>query len=318
MKNNIYTDKFWNQLFNGNTEKIIKKEQDNSYDLILSDPPYNINYNNNRRIKTRKKIYWIDWILNDKDNLKIIENIYNHYFRILKEWKHIYIFTRWDVAQDHIDLLRKSWFVIKNNLIWMKNSWSMGDLYWNYAWQYENIIFWYKPYSTGKNKWKWEKLNNIWNTQRHSNILQYDRVVWNKQIHSHQKPIDLLQFLIKKSTNVGDKIYDWFIGSNSLWLSAISLFRKYSWNELEKDIFNKSIKLTEQLSNTLFDFISNEKSEYIYIPELYIFLINKNYELKNDIILKNWKNKISVTKNSIKWLLQNWFEYNWYFVLTIK
>jgi len=310
-----FTDIFWNTIYNDNTENSIKNELTESYDLILSDPPYNIDYNNNRRVKTRDKIYWVDWILNDKNNLEMIENVYNEYFRILKEWKHIYIFTRWDVAQDHINLLKKAWFVIKNNLIWMKNSWSMGDLLWDYAWQYENILFWYKPYSKWKSKWKWDKLNKIWKITRHSNILQYDRVVWNSQIHSHQKPIDLLQFLIKKSTNIGDKVYDWFIGSNSLWLWAISMMRKYSGAELNTDVFEKAKNITEELTNQLHLFINNKNNnKYLYIPELHLFLIDKKYlsKLSEDIIIKWSKSKFVLNKDYLK--NSDNLEYNWFYI----
>jgi hypothetical protein len=63
---------------------MIKNELNESYDLILSDPPYNIDYKNNRRIKTRENIHGVDGIKNDKDNLDMISEIYKEYFRILK------------------------------------------------------------------------------------------------------------------------------------------------------------------------------------------------------------------------------------------
>lgn len=243
IKHNTKMEKL--QLFNWNTQEILKDNiKDETVDCIISDPPYNIDYNNNRRKKTRNNVHWIDGILNDKDNLVMISDIYKEYFRVLKEWKHIYIFSRWDVTQEHIESLKSAWFVVKNVLIWVKNSWSMWDLYWNYASQYETIIFWVKL----NKKKQHDKLNIIdWKT-RHSNVLSYPRVAWNKQVHSHQKPEELLEFLMNKSTKENETVLDWFLGSWSCWIASLRLNRKFIGIELSKDIFetakeriNKSI-----------------------------------------------------------------------------
>ena len=296
----FFEDAFWNKIYNEDTRNMIKNELNESYDLILSDPPYNIDYKNNRRIKTRENIHGVDGIKNDKDNLDMISEIYKEYFRILKPWKHIYIFTRWDVAQDHINLLKEAGFVIKNNLIWMKNSWSMGDLEGDYAWQYENILFWFKPFNNKVKDKKGEKLNPILWIKRHPNILKYDRITGKKQIHSHQKPIDLIKFLILKSTKQKDKIFDGFLGSNSLWLAAITLDRYYSGAEMDKIFFPTMKEYIEKYANTIKDFIDNVNNDYIYIPELYLLILNKTYNFKNNIIIKNKKEKITLNKKNLK------------------
>ena len=221
-------------IYNWESADIIHNNvSDKSVDCIVSDPPYNINYVNDRRKKSRDNIHWINWILNDKDNLVMIQSVYDEYSRVLKDGKHCYIFSRWDVTQDHINALKKSWFIVKNVLICVKNSWSMWDLYWNYASQYETIIFAVKL----NKKKQHDKLNTIDWKQRHSNILNYNRVAWKWQLHSHQKPEDLLEFLIKKSTNEGDTILDWFLWSWSTWVACININRKFIWVELDKEIF---------------------------------------------------------------------------------
>lgn len=296
----FFQDAFWNKIYNEDTRDMIVKEKDESYDLILSDPPYNIDYKNNRRVKTREKIHWVDGIKNDKNNLGMISQVYKEYFRILKPWKHIYIFTRWDVAQDHIDLLKEAGFVIKNNLIWMKNSWSMWDLEGDYAGQYENILFWFKPFNMNVKDKKGDKLNSILWIKRHSNILKYDRVVGKRQIHSHQKPIDLIKFLILKSTKQKDKVFDGFLGSNSLWLASITLDREYSGAEMDKKFFPTMKSYIEKYSNKIKDFVNNKDNQYLYIPELYLLILNKVYNFKNDIIIKNKKEKIIINKKNLK------------------
>jgi len=312
----IYTDVFWNQIINDDILNWIKKEENESVDLILSDPPYNINYTNNRRVKTRDKIHGVDGIMNDKDNLEMIEKAYAEYFRILKEWKHIYIFTRWDVAQDHIDLLKKAWFIVKNNLIWDKWNMSMWDLWGDFGWQYENILFAIKPYSKWKKKWKADKLNPIWNRTRHSNIIKYKRVVWKKQIHSHQKPMWLLKFLIQKSSKTGDIVYDWFAWSNSLGISAASLWRKYKTLELNPEVFEIAINNTENYLNYLKKNLDKVEN-HIYIENLNLLLITKSFLSK---ITNEDKKSYFLLKGKKKILIQELFDliqttnpinYNW-------
>lgn len=60
-----------NKIYKMDCLKGMKEINDNSIDLIVTDPPYLINYKSNRRIrgareKTSQKI------LNDKDNIKMI------------------------------------------------------------------------------------------------------------------------------------------------------------------------------------------------------------------------------------------------------
>lgn len=56
--------------------------------------------------------------------------------------------------------------------------------------------------------------------------------------HDHQKPTDLLSFLIEKSTNKGDIVVDPFMGSGATVFAAHFLDRKPIGIELNEDIFN--------------------------------------------------------------------------------
>jgi len=197
-------------------------------DCIVTDPPYGINFSTNHRKKntlTTQK-----GILNDKDNNDFLENIIDLSYKVLKNNAHIYWFTRWDKVPEHLELLRK-YYNVKNALIWVKNNWSMGDLTGAYAGQYEVILFGQK----GR-----KELNEIDGRKRHTDILNYNRVSGKEQIHSHQKPIDLLQFLIKKSTVEGEVILDPFAGARSTEIASKGCGRQYIGFELDKEIYDLS------------------------------------------------------------------------------
>lgn len=72
----------------------------------------------------------------------------------------------------------------------------MGDLEGDYAPKYEMILF----CSSGE-----KKLND----GRDANIIKATRT--QNELHPTQKPVDLIEFLAKKSTQQGDKVFDPFM-----------------------------------------------------------------------------------------------------------
>ena len=205
-------------------------------DLILTDSPYGINFNTNHRKKNT--LITQKGILNDKDNNELLEEAIDLSYKVLKDNSHIYWFTRWDKVPEHLEILRK-YYNVKNALVWVKNNWSMGDLKGAYAGQYEIILFGQK----GR-----KELNEVDGTKRHPDILHYDRVAGNKQIHNHQKPVGLLQFLIKKSTNENDIVLDMFAGVRSTEIAARLCGRKYIGFELDENIYKLSLQRDNELN----------------------------------------------------------------------
>ena len=113
-------------------------------------------------------------------------------------------------------------FEIKNILIWIKNNTGMGDLYGDYAPKSEFIIYARK----GK-----RKLNG----RRDSNILYFNRT--NNKLHPTEKPLDLCEFLINKSSNENNLILDSFIGSGTTALACKNLNRNFIGFENNEEYF---------------------------------------------------------------------------------
>lgn len=85
-----------NIIYNMDCLKGLEMIPDKSIDLVITDPPYGIDYQSNHRVKSEgfKKI------LNDK---KPFIDFILHLPRILKDDGACFIFTRWDVQQAFID-----------------------------------------------------------------------------------------------------------------------------------------------------------------------------------------------------------------------
>lgn len=206
---------------------------DKSIDLAVVDPPYGIDFHSNFRKATSLKT--TEGIANDeRDNADFLADVLAEIYRTLKDGAHIYWFTRWDKVPEQYPLLDK-FFNIKNSLIWMKNNWSMGDLRGAYAGQYENILFAQK----GR-----RLLNEVDGKTRHTDILQFDRISPNKLRHSHEKPEELIEFIIRKSSNPGDIIISPFCGSGTDCVAAAKTGRNFISFELDPDhITNANMRL---------------------------------------------------------------------------
>ena len=202
--------KYKPKLIKGFAEQELKKIPDESVNLIIIDPPYGIEFDTNFRNEKSETIGEISL-----DNEKIFETfpeVIRECYRILKNDSALYCFSRWDVTHRFIAILQK-YFKIKNRLNWVKNNWSMGDLKGSYAMQCEDVIFAVKG-------------RHILNEGRNTDYLNYPRVSNQTLLHSHQKPKELLDFLIKKSSNRDDTVLDCYIGSGSTIISAVNLGRK--------------------------------------------------------------------------------------------
>ena len=84
---------------------------------------------------------------------------------------------------------------------------------------------------------KYESIFNLWEGKKHkSNIFKYP-IEYNKRFHPTQKPILLLEDLIKTFSNENDLIVDLTMGSGSTILASKNLNRKAIGIELDDEYF---------------------------------------------------------------------------------
>lgn len=194
------------KLIKGFAEEELKQIPDESVDLVIIDPPYGIEYDTGFRDGSSETLGAISL-----DNEKIFETfpeVIRELFRIMKNNSSLYVFSRWDVSNRFMEYIKK-YFRIKNRLNWVKNNWSMGDLYGAYAMQCEDIIYAVKG-------------NPKLNGRRDTDVLNFNRVAGNNLLHSHQKPLELLKFLIDKSGEKNKVLLDCYAGSGSTIIAGVN------------------------------------------------------------------------------------------------
>ena len=204
-----------NKIYLGDCLDLMNGIPDKSIDMILTDPPYGMSF----RSDYRKKKY--DKIKND-NTLNWIDNFISNSYRVLKDDSTLYLFCSWH----NIDVFKKAIekkFKLKNMIVWVKNNTGMGDLKGSFAPKHELILF----------AQKGRRLNEGF---RHPDVLNFNKT--NNVFHPTEKPIDLLELLIKNSSKENDIIFDPFMGSGSTGVACKNINRKFIGIELDETYFN--------------------------------------------------------------------------------
>ena len=208
------------KLYQGDCLEVMGSIKDKSIDLIVTDPPYLMDYQSNRRKKEDR----FDKIKNDKGNYMLIQDYLEECHRIMKDNTAIYCFCSWH----NIDFFKNEFekhFKLKNILVWNKNNHGAGDLKGSYAPKHEFILFGHKGRTLLKEK-------------RIADVIDCPKISSNKLTHPTEKPQDLLEIFIKQSSDVGSIIFDGFMGTGSCGIAAKKLNRKFIGIELDEKYFN--------------------------------------------------------------------------------
>ena len=208
------------KLYQGDCLEVMGSIKDKSVDLIVTDPPYLMDYQSNRRKKEDR----FDKIKNDKGNYMLIQDYLEECHRIMKDNTAIYCFCSWH----NIDFFKNEFekhFKLKNILVWNKNNHGTGDLKGSYAPKHEFILFGHKGRTLLREK-------------RIADVIDCPKISSNKLTHPTEKPQDLLEIFIKQSSDVGSIIFDGFMGTGSCGIAAKKLNRKFIGIELDEKYFD--------------------------------------------------------------------------------
>jgi DNA modification methylase len=204
-------------IIQGDSVEVLPTLEKATFDLLLSDPPYGMDFKSGWSDKEK--------IANDKieDTIQLFENVLKVSVPLLKDDAHFYLFGNLDYIPQIKPIIQK-YLNLKNILIWDRKVIGMGDLK-TYGKSFDIVYF-------GYNK-VWKDLNGT----RDRDILQFNRVDPSKNTHPTEKPIDLLEYLIKKSSNENDKILEPFAGGGSTLLACKNTNRKATGIEIEQNYY---------------------------------------------------------------------------------
>lgn len=193
----IFPDDFVNKVIQGDCLEVMKQMPDKCVDLIITDPPYGMEFRSNYRREKHDKIAG-----DDQFPLWIFEE-----FKRISRGGY-YVFCRWD----NLVMFPKP----KSVIAWVKNNWSMGDLEHEHGRQWEACAFY--------------PMENHKFIKRIPDVIRSNRT--GNNLHPTEKPIDLISQIV--AANEGDLIFDPFLGSGTTAVAAKQLGREYIGIELSE------------------------------------------------------------------------------------
>jgi DNA modification methylase len=223
------------KIINADCLDILKQIPDNSIDLVLTDPPYNLDFSKYDSLtdKTGRKFHHTEnttWDLKGNIDMKEISKfLFKEFNRILKETGSIIIFGAQEWAYYYYEPAIKNNFDLKCQLIWIKSNPIPQMRHKNYRSAHENII-WFARYKEEKCPFTF----NFINQQEMKNVFEYPilggveriRNENNNAEHPTQKPLKLIHKLIKVHSNPNDLVLDCFLGSGTTAVACKQLGRK--------------------------------------------------------------------------------------------
>jgi site-specific DNA-methyltransferase (adenine-specific) len=216
-------DEIINSVLIGDCREVLKSIPNESIDMILTDPPFGINYKSGKwhghYIRGRHRVIPKDISPIEGDD-KIID-FFAEAHRLLKPTGAIYVFGSWRTSDKWKQLIEHH-FILRNKLVWVKNNHTMGSWVHQYRNKYEEILFADKG------------AHQLRGPKSHSDVLMFNRVRDSKRFHPAEKPVDLLEHLIKESSDEGSLILDPFAGSGSTLVAAKNLNRRFIGVEIQE------------------------------------------------------------------------------------
>ena len=204
-------------------EDVDKLCEERSVDLVLTDPPYNVDYEGQDGMK----------IQNDKQSdedfynflLSAFKNMYEH----TKLGGVIYCFHADTEGLNFRNAFKSAGFKLAECLIWVKNSLVLGRQ--DYQWRHEPCLY----------GWKEGAAHYFVDDRTQDTILEYDKPR-NNNLHPTQKNIELVSKLILNSSKKGETVLDLFGGSGTTLIASEQLGRKAIMMELDEKYADVIVK----------------------------------------------------------------------------
>ena len=222
------------KLLHGDCFELIKKIPNDSVDLVLIDPPYEVSRDTNFASgeakgkdtdRFRVSMDFGDW----DNNFTGLDRIIKECYRILKKSGTLICFyDLWKITPLK-DYFEDAKFKQIRFIEWLKTNPVPLNSKINYLTNSREIAI--SGVKGGKPTFHSEYDNGIY---------QYPICHDKDRFHPTQKPLQLIEDIIKKHSNENDLIVDCFMGSGTTGVAAINLNRNFIGIELNKEYFDKA------------------------------------------------------------------------------
>jgi site-specific DNA-methyltransferase (adenine-specific) len=199
---------------NANVEALMLGEKAN---LLLQDPPYNVAYEGG----TAEHLTIQNDNMDDAAFSNFLTDAFKCAVEVMKPGAAYYIFHADSEGYNFRGACKAAGLQVRQCLVWKKDSLVLGRQ--DYLWIHEPILY----------GWKDGAAHNWYSDRKQTTVLEFDRPK-RSELHPTTKPVEMLVYLIKNSSQRGELVADFFGGSGSTLIAAEQIGRKAYLMELDE------------------------------------------------------------------------------------
>jgi len=204
------------KIYNEDCLEGLTRLEDNSVDLICTDPPYCVGTTSNG-IRGN--------FLDNNLIAPFFKILFAECQRVLKAGGGIYVNTVWRTYPFLYPLLNQN-FVQRNLIVWKKGDYINAGNWYRFC--HEFIMF-------GTNG---DAKRNFSPCERDLWDITLNEACQKKRYHQSQKPFELIERMIKNSSREGDVVLDCFMGSGTTAEACIKTNRHFIGFEIDEKYYN--------------------------------------------------------------------------------
>ncbi|MEO8532849.1 MAG: DNA modification methylase [Flavobacterium sp.] len=195
------------------------------FNLVLTDPPYNVNYTGG----TKDKLQIENDNMSSADFYTFLFEFYKASFDHSIPGAGIYIFHADTEGANFRNALKEAGFKLAQCLIWLKNGIVLGRQ--DYQWKHEPCLY----------GWKEGAAHSWYSDRKQTTILEFNKPLRSED-HPTMKPVEMFTYLIKNSSKQFDIVGDSFIGSGTTLISCEMSWRQCRGIELDPRFVDVDVK----------------------------------------------------------------------------
>lgn len=231
-----------------NAEHVDKLMDGKKADALITDPPYNVDYQGG----TAAKLKIENDKMSDENFYQFLSDAFKQAARVMKPGAAFYVYHATREAVNFITALRNNGLTDRQQLIWVKSSLVIGRQ--DYQWRHEAILYGWKDGAAHyfinnrslttviEDQIDVEKLTKaemrdllkemLSDTETPQTIIREDKPLRNGE-HPTMKPVKLIGRNVYNSTRIYETVLDLFMGSGSTLIAAHQLKRNCYGAELD-------------------------------------------------------------------------------------
>jgi site-specific DNA-methyltransferase (adenine-specific) len=184
-------------------------------DLLLEDAPYNVNYEGGTGMTIQNDN------MGDSEFRNFLTDAFKCAYDVMKPGASFYLFHSDTEGYNFRGACRDANLKIRECLVWKKDSLVLGRQ--DYLWIHEPILY----------GWKDGAAHSWYSDRKQTTVLEFDRPK-KSELHPTTKPVEMLVYLIKNSSQRNELVADFFGGSGSTLIAAEQTSRKAYLMELDE------------------------------------------------------------------------------------